>query len=303
MSCKHHELRKYTLMKLIADSGSTKTAWAVVDDVKKVVITCKTQGINPFHQNDSQILHVLEQELLPQLDKPVDEVYFYGSGVTERMTARMNEVLLHAFPHACVQSANDLLGAARALFGHQPGIACILGTGSNSCFYDGEHIAMNIPPLGYVLGDEGSGTHIGKAFLNGIFKGELSTALRDKYLAWSGLSYADIINKVYREPLANRFLASVVPFVKEQMDANDKDAIALVTLVDDCFRQFYDNNVARYEHLVCKGDMSPRYGIGFVGGVACAFSDRLRKLCQEEHRYLRFKCIQTPLEGLTAYHM
>lgn len=290
-------------MKLIADSGSTKTAWAVIDEHKNVVITCKTQGINPFHQDDEQILQVLKQELLPQLNVPIDEVHFYGSGVTEQMKARMNEVMHNAFPQSCVRSANDLLGAARALFGHQPGVACILGTGANSCFYDGEQIVSNIPPLGYILGDEGSGTHIGKSFLNGIFKGGLPETLRDKYLAWSGLSYADIINKVYREPLANRFLASVVPFVKEQISTPGENAEALAKLVDECLQQFYDKNVARYDDLVCEGEQAPHYGIGFVGGVACAFSERLQKLCVEAHHYPQFKCIQTPLEGLIVYHM
>lgn len=289
-------------MKLIADSGSTKTAWAVVDKQEGVVITCKTQGINPIHQDDEQILHVLEKELLPQLNVPIDEVYFYGSGVIEQMKERMNQIIHQVFPHSCVQSFNDLLGAARALFGHQPGVACILGTGANSCFYDGEQIVSNIPPLGYILGDEGSGTHIGKSFLNGIFKCSLSEQLREKFLAWSGLTYTDIINKVYREPLANRFLASVVPFVQEQMKGDEEDAEALKKMIDDCFLQFFEKNVTHYDNLVCEGDDVPHYGIGFVGGVACAFSERLQKICVAKYSYPQFKCIQTPLEGLISYH-
>ncbi len=207
-------------MKLIADSGSTKTDWALVDEESKVVMTCKTQGISPIHMQDEEVLQVLKSELV--LAEQPQEVYFYGSGVTEAMKPRMTSLLQKAFLEASVEAEGDMLGAARALFGHQPGMACILGTGANSCLYDGMKIVMNTPPLGYILGDEGSGAVLGKLFLNGIFKGSLPSAIKKRFLKWSGLDYNDIINKVYREPLANRFLASICPFISEQIAEGEK---------------------------------------------------------------------------------
>ena len=179
---------------LIADSGSTKTDWALVDEQGNVMVTCKTQGISPIHQSDAEILDVLCKELV--LSEQPQQVFFYGSGVTEAMKSRMKSLLQQSFPEAKVEAGGDMLGAARALFGKKPGIACILGTGANSCLYDGEKIVMNTPPLGYILGDEGSGAVIGKLFLNGIFKGTLPVSLKNKYLAWSGLGCPTIINKV-----------------------------------------------------------------------------------------------------------
>ena len=145
---------------LIADSGSTKTDWALVDDTGQILFTGKTQGINPFHLSDDDIWKILAEELtLPEVPA---RVFFYGSGVTESMKPRMEHLLFQQFPQAEVHAESDLLGAARALLGRRSGIACILGTGANSCLYDGEHILLNTPPLGYILGDEGSGAVLGK---------------------------------------------------------------------------------------------------------------------------------------------
>ena len=154
---------------LIADSGSTKTDWSLTDGQGNVVMTCKTQGINPIHMQDDEVLQILKSELI--LPESPQEVYFYGSGVTEAMKPRMTSLLQQAFPGTKVEAEGDMIGAARALFGNKPGIACILGTGANSCLYDGQRMVMNTPPLGYILGDEGSGAVLGKLFLNGIFKG------------------------------------------------------------------------------------------------------------------------------------
>ena len=144
---------------LIADSGSTKTDWELVDDAGQILFTGKTQGINPFHLSDDDIWKILAEELtLPEVPA---RVFFYGSGVTESMKPRMEHLLFQQFSQAEVHAESDLLGAARALLGRRSGIACILGTGANSCLYDGEHILLNTPPLGYILGDEGSGAVLG----------------------------------------------------------------------------------------------------------------------------------------------
>lgn len=299
-------------MILIADSGSTKTDWSLVDQDGKVLMSCQTQGINPFHQTDEEILHILQQDItipgMPQY------VYFYGSGVTEAMKPRVKHLLKQVFADAEVDAESDLVGAARALFGHEPGIACILGTGANSCLYDGERIVLNTPPLGYILGDEGSGAVLGKTFLNGIFKGTLPEGIKEKYLAWSGLTYADIINKVYRQPLANRFLASIAPFISRQIAAAaDQDrgsdemeeAMALNGMVLESFNQFYLCNIDPYiryigEHATCF-DAKPR--IGFVGSVAYYFKEPLCSIFQYERGFEITKIVKAPMDGLVAYHL
>lgn len=290
---------------LIADSGSTKTDWALVGEQGEVVTSCKTQGINPIHQQDQDILDILSKELV--LDEQPQSVHFYGSGVTEAMKPRIKSLLQQVFPEAMVEAEGDMLGAARALFGKKPGIACILGTGANSCLYDGERIVMNTPPLGYILGDEGSGAVLGKLFLNGIFKGSLPSTLKTRYLEWSGLDYPSIINKVYREPLANRYLASICPFISQTIAAHDKyedgsdrqnEGMALYRMVLGSFNQFYENNLTpylKYENLDVKE-------IGFVGSIAHYFELPLRNVIEDEHHLLITSILQAPMVGLVRYH-
>lgn len=274
---------------LIADSGSTKTDWCAVNEEGKVIASCKTQGINPFHQSGEMIHSILREELLPGMDILWEnhdmEIFFYGSGVTEEKKTVMTAYLQSVFPHVAICCESDLLGAARASLGHQPGIACILGTGANSCLYDGEQIVMNTPPLGYILGDEGSGAYLGKQFLNAIFKNDSWKKLKEEYLAWSGLTYPDIINRVYREPLANRFLASVAPFIsqvlsREPVSAGEAEVTAeLEKMVTDAFRLFLEKNLLRYlDHIRLQS--SPAFGdditVGFVGSIAHYFEKQLR---------------------------
>ena len=311
---------------LIADSGSTKTDWSLIDGQGQVVMTCKTQGINPIHMQDAEVLQILKSELI--LPESPQEVYFYGSGVTEAMKSRMNSLLQQAFPGAKVEAEGDMIGAARALFGNKPGIACILGTGANSCLYDGQRMVMNMPPLGYILGDEGSGAVLGKLFLNGIFKGTISSAIQKKFLDWSGLDYPAIINKVYREPLANRFLASLCPFISQQIAEGEmhengtdelNDAMALYRVVLGNFNDFYEKNLLPYIKYVKASaedisqlepglkawDSSLGEGIpmiGFVGSIAHYFEAPLRNVMEDEHHLLIAKIMRAPMEGLIAFH-
>lgn len=291
-------------MKLIVDSGSTKADWALVTDGGELVRECRTQGISPVHQSDGEILHVMQEELTLS-DSPA-EVYFYGSGVTEAQKPRMEQLLSEAFPGAKVEAESDLLGAARALFGEGPGIACILGTGSNSCLYDGREIVQNTPPLGYILGDEGSGAYLGKRFLGELLKGELPQSLKKKFFDWAQLDYPSIINKVYREPMANRFLASLCPFIsgvleKENPDSEELDeADALGFMVEESFREFFDKNTNPYlEHLGEMEEEIPPFG--FVGSVAWHFETQLYDSmewmdCEVE------EIVQSPLDGLIRFH-
>ena len=277
-------------MKLIADGGSTKTDWAVAEE-GMVMQRIVTQGINPFHQDERLIARILSEELISQLAFPIDSISFYGAGCTPEMSPKLQGVLRRMFPHAGeIGAFGDLLAAARAVWGHKTGIVCILGTGANSGLYDGREIVMNTPPLGYILGDEGSGAALGKSFLNAIFKGFLPAEMRDDYLDWAGLTYADIISKVYRQPLANRFLASAARYIVLHLDNR-----ALRELVKANFRQFFRRNIVQYHRC------SPTVSLGAVGSIAWHFRELFSETAREEG-YKPAKVIKSPIEGLVRFH-
>ena len=230
--------------------------------------------------------------------RPPHAVYFYGAGCIDPFKTKVANALGHMFPNAVVSVESDLLGAARAVCGHHRGIACILGTGSNSCLFDGEKIISNTPPLGYILGDEGSGTHIGKSFLNALFKERLSPALRNDYLRQTGLSYPDFINKVYRAPLANRFLAGCSVYVAGILSAADlwpDDSAVLRQMVAGCFREFLLKNVARY-------DRARQEPVGFVGSIAFHYRDILCEVANELGYHIS-TIEKTPADSLLCYHI
>lgn len=279
---------------LIADSGSTKTDWLL----KPCHELFHTQGINPIHQSDEQIIAVLRNELLPQLNgrEPIDAVAFYGSGVRpdqeERMVRLLREALspksnLSSLTHhpasPRIEAHSDLLGAARALCGSSEGLACILGTGANSCLYDGRQIVANTSPLGYILGDEGSGAVLGKRFLNALYKGRLNGYLKVAFEDEMHTSLADVIDRVYRSPLPNRWLASLSPFIYNHLDDSDVEA-----LVIDNFSDFIAYNVEPYH----RRDLP----IQAVGSIACYYR---YQLCQaaEKAGYTVGKILRSPLEG------
>ena len=194
-------------MILIVDSGSTKTDWCFADS-SDVYVLVHTDGINPVVQSYDEMLSVVQKQMLPRAKQQsldlasLDEVYFYGAGCTPELRLAVEKALRVAVdekPSVYVDS--DLLAAARALCGTDSGIACILGTGSNSCYYDGEGIKEHTPALGYILGDEGSGAVLGRNFINGILKGTLSRELRDVFFDEYHTSQADIINKVYHSAM------------------------------------------------------------------------------------------------------
>lgn len=277
-------------MKLIADSGSTKTDWTLIDD-KKVLGKYMTQGINPFHQDDAAIAAVLHDELLPQLPLSSSQcsmVHFYGSGLREELKPKVFELLRQVFPSAWIEAESDLLGAARALCGHEEGIACILGTGANSCLYDGEKIVQNTPPLGYVLGDEGSGAVLGRLFVNAIFKDPKFLDIRHAYIEATGWAMPDVINKVYREPLANRFLASTSSFIHQHLDYEP-----LRQLVIGNFRSFFQRNILPYQ----RQDLS----VHAIGSIAYYYREELQVAADMEGFCLG-KVLRTPMDGLIRFH-
>jgi len=297
-------------MKLIADSGSTKTDWTLLHDTGRradevFVKTFKTQGITPVHQSPAEIRQILVQELMPQLstfsraelvyskilETPLlsnINVFFYGSGCTPANVPMMKQMLGEVFSPQKVEVYSDLMAAARALCGHEEGIACILGTGANSCLYDGENIVQNTPPLGYILGDEGSGAVLGKLFVNALFKDAQFADIRDAYLAETKLTMPLIINKVYREPLANRFLASTSVFIHQHLEFRP-----LRQMVVDNFRSFFQRNLVQYQ----RRDLP----VHAVGSIAFNYQEELKEAAEKEG-FTIGHLLATPMEGLIEYH-
>lgn len=277
-------------MILIADSGSTKTDWCLIDDHgrKKDV---STQGINPFYQSDDEIKHILSDELRPSMDataRSVKHVFFYGAGLRPEMRPRVSEVVASVFREATVEAESDLLGAARALFGSEPGIACILGTGSNSGLYDGAHIVKNTPPLGFILGDEGSGATLGRLFAGSLCKGLMPQGLLEEYLDFSHQTVADVIQRVYRSPLPNRYLAGMSTFIHEHLHIAE-----VHDLVVENFRSFFRRNLVAYE--------SGHLKVRAVGSIAYYYREQLNVAAQLEH-FCVDRVERSPMKGLVEYH-
>ncbi len=297
-------------MILIADSGSTKTDWMLLHSSNpqlkhEVIATFHTQGITPIHQTAGDIRQILEQELMPQfstfpraalihsgiLETTVFQnlnIFFYGSGCTPEHVPMMVQLFNEELSPKSVEVHSDLMAAARALCQHEAGIACILGTGANSCLYDGEKIVQNTPALGYILGDEGSGSVLGRMFLNAIFKDPALADIRNEYLEAAKLTQADIIRKVYREPMANRWLASLAPFIHDHLsNAHVRQ------LVIDNFCNFFRKNIAPYQHH----DLP----VHFVGSMAHHFEEELAEAAQKEG-YSIGNILKSPIDGLLAFH-
>ena len=274
---------------LIADSGSTKTDWLfVASDGSKTEL--HTDGINPARDTREYIYNVLYHDLLTQLPQSegLQAVYFYGAGCIEPFSQAVKRVLDELFPGCHNEVESDLLGAARALCGHEFGIACILGTGSNSCFYDGKDIVKHTPPMGYILGDEGSGSYLGKTLLNGLFKGTLPEALKEDFCNKFNLSMPDIIERVYRQPAANAFLASLVPFIVEH-----RSNPAIHSMLVESFKLFIKRNIAIYEHK--------ELPINCVGGIAYQFAEEFEEAVVEENMHLG-RILRRPIEAIVQYH-
>ena len=251
-------------MQLIADSGSTKTEWMLIEKgtVLKQLIT---KGINPFFQTEEEICAELKVTLIPQLESgKILQIHFFGAGfaLPERK-AQVANALKSVFANAVISVESDLLGAARALLRREKGIACILGTGSNSCFYDGENIVENVSPLGFILGDEGSGAVLGRMFVGDCLKNQLPAAIRDKFMDEYQLTPAIILDKVYKQPFPNRFLASFMPFL-----AAHQHEPAIYNNVYNAFVAFFRRNVMQYDYN--------SYPVCFTGSVAFYFADILR---------------------------
>ena len=282
-------------MILIADSGSTKTDWCLCNQ-GTILCNIQTQGINPYHQSEEAIEAVLHEELLPQLTQHSAfniqnslDIVFYGSGcANENACNRIKKAIHKVLETKDITVHSDLLGAARALCGHEEGIACVLGTGSNSCLYNGKEITANTPPLGYILGDEGSSAVLGRRLVGDCLKNQLPEAIRDEFLTEYGLTQEIILEKVYRQPLANRFLASLTPFLSKHREVPE-----VHNLLVESFVAFFVRNVKQYRR--------PWLPIHFVGSIANAFAPELKEAAESLGMELG-TIMRSPMEGLIKYH-
>ena len=278
-------------MILIADSGSTKTDWCVVENGQPIQ-QISTKGINPFFQSEEEISNEIATSLLPQLKtNALDAVYFYGAGCgfPDKIAMVHRAITKHLQIKREVEVNTDMLAVAHGLCQHEAGIACIMGTGSNSCYYDGKQIVSNVSPLGFILGDEGSGAVLGKLLVGDILKNQMTPELKEKFLKQFSLTPADIIDRVYRKPFPNRFLASLSPFLAQNIDEPCIHALVLGS-----FKSFLKRNVMQYENF-------RNSKVHFIGSVAFYYKTILAEAAQEMNIQLG-TIIKIPMEGLIKYH-
>jgi glucosamine kinase len=277
-------------IKLIADSGATKAEWCLLKGKKKKIFF--TTGISPYLMNTEQIVKMLNKELKPAIKKEaIAEIYFYGTGCANPDNVKsIRKALKEVFSTAKkVNVDTDIMGAARGVCGKTKGIACILGTGSNACYYNGSRILKSSPGLGYVLGDEGSGAYMGRKviqhFLYNTFEGELMTKFDNKFKT----SRLEILDKVYRQPLPNKYMASFAMFLSE-----NRGHYMIENIIEDSFNDFFFNHIYKFKE-------SWQHPVNFVGGVSFAFKDVLKELCSGYGLQLG-RIMKNPMEGLVEYH-
>lgn len=275
----------------IADSGSTKSSWVFVDkDNKKYKY--KTIGINPYYQSTEDILKSLTHELLPALEftEKVEKMYFYGAGLElDKQKEQVAAAIRRVFPDTEVHVEHDLLAAARAVLGDTEGIACISGTGSNTCYYDGKTITRNVHSLGLFLGDEGSGGYLGKMIARDYIRLSMPSNIREKFEQFTLDRESDILDKVYTKPFPNRYLASLAPFIIH----NQSDPYA--------FNLAYENFKLMFENCICKYENHQNVEINFIGSIAAHLEPVLKKVAQDKGLKLG-KVIGNPLDALVEYH-
>jgi glucosamine kinase len=278
-------------MILIADSGSSKTGWRLVDGEK--VYPFHTEGLNPYYKTIEQIKTVLQKDLIPYLPcKPeeIQSIFFYGAGCSVPVKCEeVKKALSDCFPSALIEVDHDILGAARSCCGHDKGIVCILGTGSNSCYYDGNDTIEIIGGLGFILGDEGSGGHIGKSIVAAYLNREMPEDLRTDFYNTYQMDRAAIDKKVYLEPNFNKFLGTFSMFAAKHINHP-----FIQHLLKDCLGLFIDKHVCRYADYT-------RTTVHFVGSVAYYYKDILTEVCH--NRGIKTgKFILEPVEELVGFH-
>lgn len=278
-------------MILIADSGSTKTDWRILDQ-NEVIVQTQTVGFNPYYQDADSIANELKINLLPLCKKEVTQVFYYGTGVTnEEKAGVIKEAILQVFP-TCghIEAQSDVVGAARAACGRSAGIACILGTGSNSIYFDGEKTGFQIPPLGFWLGDEGSGGHFGKTLLLSYLHKEMPLEIRAKFEQKFGImDRLTVLENAYHKPFPNRYFASFSKFLFDNLEDD-----FCRNLVENCFEQFFQKYILKYP-------MCHETTVNFVGSVAFYYKDLLTKVVDNQGIKVG-KILKSPIDGLVEFH-
>jgi glucosamine kinase len=277
-------------MILLADSGSTKCAWKVIAGNTELP-TLYTTGINPFFRTTDSIYEELLLDLYPKTGAQIEKIFFYGSGIVNEEKAKViRYALQRLYPAALAEFYSDVVAASRALFGSGEGIACIVGTGSNACLYDGQKVVMGISPLGFILGDEGSGAVMGRKLLGDYFKRVMPEPLRERFEEKYHVTWEEALQRVYKTEKPNQFLASFVPFLSEEISTDYARDLVQSSLID-----FFERNVIKIPGY-------NSFSIGFVGSVAFHFNMILQEVCKKYH----MNCIavlQEPMDGLVKYHL
>lgn len=274
---------------LIADSGATKTEWSLLKGGRP--LSTITAGISPYFMDETAIVELLKRTLKPSiLSAPVSDVFFYGTGCAAKQNARLvTKALRSVWPKADIHVSDDLMGATRALCGDTPGIACILGTGSSSASFNGKKIDAQRPGLGYVLGDEGSGSYLGKKLIQYFLYDLFDQELKNKFEKRFGMDRSLILDAVYKKPNPSRFLASFTPFLSE-----NRGHFMIENILEDGLQDFFFNHIRHYR----KASSVP---IHFTGSIAYVFQDWIRALCLR-NGYEVGRILKKPMTGLIQYH-
>ncbi|MCF2499415.1 N-acetylglucosamine kinase [Dyadobacter chenhuakuii] len=275
---------------LIADSGSTKTDWVIKSPEGEH--SFQSAGINPFYQTAEEIIPVLEREVVPNLIGTIDKIYFFGAGCADQKTSKpVFEALSKCVSSAeIIEVASDMLGAARGLCGHEPGLACILGTGANNAYYDGTNIVRSIGSLGFWLGDEGSGSYLGKTLVVHFLQNELPTDLHAHFTTqFPDLNRLSVLDNAYKKPYPNRYFASFSTFI-----AAHREHPFLQNMIENAFTLFA-------EKYICKHSEATMVPVHFTGSIAFYYQDILKNVL-EKKGLKPGRILRSPLEGLLQYY-
>ena len=275
-------------IKVIAESSSTRTEWALVQG-DKIIEHAYTEGLNPFFQTRREISHIIRLGLPAEFFKRRwSHVYYYGAGCSNPEKNKIVESSLVAQFKTPVTVDSDLVGATRGLLVHEPGLACILGTGSNSCLYDGNQIIKHVRSGGYILGDEGSGAAMGRLFIGDLLKGFVPSDIRDSFVEKFNLNVDLLMDEVYNNPHANRNLRNYGVFLSEHLQ-NEYVSRLVFTEIS----RFFERTILQYDYQ--------SYAINFVGSVACQFSEVLLSVASKYGANIK-KIVRASMPGLVIYH-
>lgn len=278
-------------MQILVESGSTKSTWVVIDDLGREVSRTHTTGINPFFQSVKDVGAIAREAALQFQAPTIEHIHFYGAGCSsEERCEQVADGLRNGFANARINVQHDMMAAVRAAAGNNPAIVAIMGTGSNSCAYDGQDIIDNVPALGYALGDEGSGSDLGRRLIQAWIYREMDDSLSSAFESFSGLTKESMLQAVYHQPRPNKFLASLAPFCDEHLTHP-----VINELVTAALTSFVKRHLCKYEH-------AKSWPLHIVGSIAFAFRDPLQSIAEANGLQLQ-QVIKHPVDSLIQYHV